>query len=86
VRGDKDAIVSDTSFFDLAFLGSLGVVPGWPGAEVCPPQPMVGQTRAVLDRYAAAGRAYTEVVYENCGHSPHVERPAEFAVELLKLL
>jgi pimeloyl-ACP methyl ester carboxylesterase len=85
VRGDKDAIVSDTSFFDLAFLGSLGVVPGWPGAEACPPQPMVGQTRAVLDRYAAAGGAYTEVVYENCGHSPHVERPAEFA-ELLKLL
>ena len=86
VRGDKDAIVSDTSFFDLAYLGSLGVVPGWPGESACPPQPMVGQTRAVLDRYAAAGGAYTEVVYEGCGHSPHVERPAEFAAELLKLL
>jgi pimeloyl-ACP methyl ester carboxylesterase len=86
VRGDKDAIVSDTSFFDLACLGSLGVVPGWPGAEACPPQPMVGQTRAVFDRYAAAGGTYTEVVYENCGHSPHVERPAEFAAELLKLV
>jgi pimeloyl-ACP methyl ester carboxylesterase len=86
VRGDKDAIVSDTSFFDLAFLGSIGAVPGWPGAEACPPQPMIGQTRAVLDRYAAAGGAYTEVVYESCGHSPHVERPAEVAAELLKLL
>ena len=86
VRGDKDAIVSDTSFFDLAYLGSLGVVPGWPGASACPPQPMVGQTRAVLERYAAAGGAYTEVVYEGCGHSPHVERPADFAAELLKLL
>jgi pimeloyl-ACP methyl ester carboxylesterase len=47
---------------------------------------MNGQPRAVLDRYAAAWCAYTEVVYENCGHSPHVERPAEVAAELLKLL
>jgi pimeloyl-ACP methyl ester carboxylesterase len=47
---------------------------------------MIGQTRAVLDRYAAAGGAYTEVVYENCGHSPHVERPTEVAAELRKLL
>ena len=86
VRGDKDAIVSDTSFFDLAYLGSLGAVPGWPGAEACPPQPMVSQTRAVFDRYAAAGGAYTEVVYENCGHSPHIERPTEFAAELLRLV
>ncbi|GIE93238.1 alpha/beta hydrolase [Paractinoplanes rishiriensis] len=86
VRGDRDAIVSDTSFFDLAFLGSLGMVPGWPGAEACPPQPMVGQTRAVLDRYEAAGGRYTEVVLPGCGHSPHVERPAEVAAELLKLI
>ena len=68
VRGDSDAIVSDTSLFDLAYLGSLGFVPGWPGAEACPPQPMVGQTRAVLDRYAAAGGTYREVVYPDCGH------------------
>lgn len=55
VHGTADAIVSDTSFFDMAHLGQLGVVPGWPGADACPPQPMVGQTRAVLERYAAAG-------------------------------
>ena len=55
VRGDADQIVSDTSVFDLAFLGSVGAVPGWPGAEVFPPQPMVTQTRSVLDRYAATG-------------------------------
>ncbi|MGY1699236.1 alpha/beta fold hydrolase [Geodermatophilus sp. SYSU D00766] len=86
VRGDADAIVSDTSAFDLAFLGQLGAVPGWPGAEVCPPQPMVTQTRAVLDRYAAAGGAYREVVLPGVGHSPHVERPHEFAVALLEHL
>ena len=33
VRGDPDAIVSDTSLFDLSYLGSLGFVPGWPGAD-----------------------------------------------------
>jgi pimeloyl-ACP methyl ester carboxylesterase len=86
VRGDSDAIVSDASLFDLAYLGSLGVVPGWPGAEACPPQPVVGQTRAVLERYAAAGGAYREVVYQACGHSPHIERPAEVAAELIRLI
>jgi pimeloyl-ACP methyl ester carboxylesterase len=84
VRGDADAIVSDTSAFDLAFLGQLGAVPGWPGAEVCPPQPMVTQTRAVLDRYTAAGGSYREVVLPGVGHSPHVERPQEFTVALLE--
>jgi pimeloyl-ACP methyl ester carboxylesterase len=86
VRGDSDAIVSDTSLFDLAYLGQLGVVPGWPGADDCPPQPMVSQTRAVLERYAAAGGSYREVVYEACGHSPHIERPAEVTAELLALI
>ena len=32
-----------------------GVLPGWPGADVYPVQPMVSQTRGVLDRYASAG-------------------------------
>ncbi|HTF13007.1 MAG TPA: alpha/beta fold hydrolase, partial [Asanoa sp.] len=86
VRGDRDAIVSDTSLFDLSYLGSLGFVPGWPGAEASPPQPMIGQTRAVFDRYAAAGGGYREVVYAGCGHSPHIERPAEFVAELLDLV
>lgn len=86
IRGDADSIVSDTSVFDLAFLGSVGAVPGWPGPEACPPQPMVTQTRAVLDRYAATGGAYREVVLPDVGHSPQVERPQEFAVALLEHL
>jgi pimeloyl-ACP methyl ester carboxylesterase len=86
VRGDADAIVSDTSAFDLAFLGSVGAVPGWPGEDVFPPQPMVTQTRAVLDRYAASGGRYREVLLPGVGHSPHVERPQEFTVALLEHL
>ena len=86
VRGDADQIVSDTSAFDLAFLGSVGAVPGWPGADACPPQPMIAQTRSVLDRYAATGGAYREVVLPDVGHSPHIERPQEFTVALLEHL
>jgi pimeloyl-ACP methyl ester carboxylesterase len=74
IRGDSDQIVSDTSFFDLGFLGQLGAVPGWPGADVYPPQPMVSQTRAVLDTYQANGGQYREVVLPDCGHSPHIEK------------
>ncbi len=32
LRGADDVIVSDTSLYDLAYLGSIGAVPGWPGA------------------------------------------------------
>jgi pimeloyl-ACP methyl ester carboxylesterase len=81
VRGTKDVIVSDASFFDLATLGQMGVIPGWPGDEVAPPQPMVTQTRAVLDAYAAAGGRCTEVALD-AGHSPQIEKPEEFYAAL----
>lgn len=82
IRGTDDAIVSDTSFFDINYLGQLGVIPGWPGEDVAPAQPMVTQTRAVLDRYTANGGAYTELAWEDTGHGPHLDRPAEFDAAL----
>ncbi len=78
LRGDADQIVSDASLVNLGHLGALGAVPGWPGPYLYPAQPMVGQMRAVLDRYQAAGGRYTEQVLAGCGHSPHLERPADF--------
>jgi pimeloyl-ACP methyl ester carboxylesterase len=78
VRGDSDMIVSDFSMFDFGALGQLGFVPGWPGAEVYPPQPMVAQTRKVFERYAAAGGRFTENVIANAAHSPHIEKADEF--------
>ena len=78
MRGADDAIVSDTSLFDLGYLGKLGAVPGWPGEQVYPPQPMVGQMRAVLTRYAASGGRFREEVLAETGHSPHLERPEAF--------
>lgn len=77
-RGAHDQIVADRSLMDVATLGEMGVLPGWPGPEVAPPQPMVSQTRAVLERYRANGGTYTELVFENSAHSPHLEEPERF--------
>ncbi len=78
VRGADDQIVSDTSLFDFGFLGQIGAVPGWPGAQVYPPQPMVSQIRYVLNQYQTNGGRYIEKVIANCGHAPHIEHPQEF--------
>jgi hypothetical protein len=78
LRGSADAVVSDASLLDLGTLGRLGFVEGWPGESVYPPQPMVTQTRAVLDAYARNGGRYREEVIARCGHTPHVEKPGEF--------
>lgn len=86
IRGDLDAIVSDTSGLDLNTLGQLGVIPGWPGDDVAPSQPMVTQTREVLRRYADAGGRVQEVTFPGAGHSPHLERPDEFRSALLDLI
>ncbi|KAA3664492.1 MAG: alpha/beta hydrolase [Chloroflexi bacterium] len=78
IRGDSDLIVSDYAMFDLAALGAMGAVPGWPGAEECPPQPMLAQTRAILDQYQANGGSYKEEVIADAGHSPFIEQPEAF--------
>ena len=77
IHGADDQIVSDTSLFDLGFLGQIGVMPDWPGAEIYPPQPMKSQIRTVLDQYNANGGQYSEVVLPDCGHSPHIEKQVE---------
>ena len=45
--------------------------------EVFPPQPQIGQTRAMLERYRAGGGSVRELVLEGCGHGPPIERSAE---------
>ncbi|MBO1029791.1 alpha/beta fold hydrolase [Tessaracoccus sp. SD287] len=82
VRGDQDAIVSDETYFDLNTLGRAGIIPGWPGDQVAPPQPMVAQTRAVLECYRAQGGRVREIVHAGVGHSAHLERPEEFRAAL----
>ncbi|MEO1021802.1 MAG: alpha/beta hydrolase [Bacteroidota bacterium] len=74
VRGSEDLIVSDRSLFDLGTLGKMGLIPNYPGEDVYPPQPMVSQTRAVLERRGN----FKEVVMEGTGHSPYIEQPQLF--------
>ncbi len=78
IRGSHDQIVADQSLFDIGTLGALGVIPGYPGADVYPSQPMVGQTRAVLEAYQAAGGTFREEVIEDTGHTPYIEQPEQF--------
>jgi pimeloyl-ACP methyl ester carboxylesterase len=84
IRGDYDMIVSNNSMFDLATLGKLGYVPGYPGEEVMPPQPMIDQTRAVLERYAAQGGSYEEALLTDTAHSPHIEKLDEWLAAFLR--
>jgi pimeloyl-ACP methyl ester carboxylesterase len=77
IRGADDQIVSDTSLFDFGFLGQLGAVPGWPGPEAYPPQPMIAQIHTVFKNYQANGGHYREVILPDCGHSPHIEKQDE---------
>lgn len=83
VWGADDQIVSDTSLSEIGYLGKLGSVPGWPGEDVHPPQPMIAQTRAVLEKYAMKGGKYREVRFEDTGHTPYIEKPEQFMQEFL---
>jgi pimeloyl-ACP methyl ester carboxylesterase len=78
IYGEKDQIVSDNSMFDIPVLGKLGFIPGYPGEDVMPPQPMVGQTRAVLEKYKANGGSYEEFKISDAGHGAFIEKPDEF--------
>ncbi len=78
VRGAQDLAVSNNAASDPGTWGPMGLVPGYPGAEAYPPQPMLDQIRKVLDDYTAAGGSYEEVVIDDCGHVPFIEKPDEF--------
>jgi hypothetical protein len=47
---------------------------------------MVSQIRAVLQAYLRNGGSYREEVIEDCGHSPHVEKPEKFQRALFGFL
>jgi len=53
-------------------------VPGYPGEEVFPAQPMIGQTRAFFEKYASKGGTFEERVIDNAGHGCFIEKPEEF--------
>jgi hypothetical protein len=77
-HGAEDVVVADASGWDMGTLGRAGLVPDWPGEDVYPSQPMVGQIRAVLQRYEAAGGQVRTEMFEGSGHGPHIEAAARW--------
>ena len=78
IRGAQDLAIADPAASDPANLGHHGLIPDYPGPEVYPPQPMIGQIRHVLDRYAEAGGEYREVAVENSAHVPFITHPEPY--------
>jgi len=72
-HGTADIVVSDGSAWEMGTLGKMGAVPGWPGEDVFPPQPMVSQIRDVLERYSAAGGRVQIEMFGGSGHGPHFD-------------
>lgn len=69
-HGTEDIVIADESAWEMGTLGKLGVVPGWPGADVFPPQPHVSQIRNVLERYREKGGRLRTEMFEGSGHGP----------------
>jgi pimeloyl-ACP methyl ester carboxylesterase len=72
-HGTADIVVADGSAWEMGTLGKLGVVPGWPGEELFPPQPMVTQIRNVLEQYRDGGGQVQFEMFEGSGHGPVVD-------------
>ena len=78
VYGADDVAISNSAVSDPGSWGPTGRVPGFPGAEEYPNQPMMDQIRTLLDNYTRHGGSYEEVAVEGSGHVPFMSHPDEF--------
>jgi pimeloyl-ACP methyl ester carboxylesterase len=78
IYGADDVAVSNSAASDPGTWGPSGRLPGYPGPEVYPTQPMMDQIRRVLDDYTLRGGAYEEVSVEGSGHVPFISHQDEF--------
>ena len=78
VRGVDSMIISDAGPLDPGTWGPTGLVPGFPGSDAYPPQPMVGQIRHFLGMWGDSGGTSREVAMRDVGHIPFIEKPDEF--------
>jgi pimeloyl-ACP methyl ester carboxylesterase len=85
-HGSADMVVADGAAWDLGTLGKMGAVPGWPGEEVFPPQPMVTQIRTVLERYRAAGGDVVMELFEGSGHFPAIDAAERWSALFFEFL
>jgi pimeloyl-ACP methyl ester carboxylesterase len=85
-HGTADIVVADGSAWELGTLGQAGHVPGWPGEDVFPPQPMVSQIRDVLERYRAAGGRVEIEMFEGSGHFPPIDAQERWSATFFAFL
>jgi pimeloyl-ACP methyl ester carboxylesterase len=85
-HGTADIVVADASPWEMGTLGKAGHVQGWPGEDVFPPQPMVGQIRAVLERYRDAGGRVETELFEGSGHFPAIDAADRWAARFFGFL
>lgn len=80
IRGEADVVISDNSVFDLASLmpQQAPLRDGHSAPATVRPQPMIGQMRDVLRRYARNGGRCEEVVMKGTAHSPFLENRSAF--------
>ena len=78
VYGADDLAVSNTAASDPGTWGPTGRLPGYPGPEAYPPQPMMDQIRKMLDDYTRRGGSYAEAAIADCGHVPFITHSDEF--------
>jgi len=76
--GAVDLAVSNSAASDPGTWGPTGLLPGFPGSDAYPSQPMMDQIRKMLDDYSRHGGSYDEVAIEGSGHVPFITHPAEF--------
>jgi len=86
IHGSLDQMVSDSSVIDVGFLGKSGFIPNYPGEDVYPPQPMFSQIRTFLEEYQDRGGSFEARIVEGAGHTPFVEKKAEFLKVLERVL
>src|SRR3954470_13330032 len=85
-HGARDIVVADGSPWEMGTLGSLGLIPGWPGEEHFPPQLMVTQIRTVLREYEARGGRVQMSIYEGSGHFPPLDARERWEAEFFTFL
>lgn len=78
-HGTADIVVADGSAWEMGTLGQMGLIPGWPGEDVFPPQQMVTQIRNVLNAYAANGGQVLTEMFEGSGHGPVMDAADRWA-------
>ena len=74
LRGADDMIICDEG----ALNNWRPLESDWPDTDTYAPQPMLRQIRSVLEAYGNKGGVFIEQVIEDAGHTPFLEKPAEF--------